>query len=115
MEVAVLLGLSIILGVAGQILLKEGVRRAGGIGFGPELFRLLFTPLVFGGFFLYGLSSVIWLMILSRVQLSIAYPMLSLGYILVVLAGWWFLKEAITAYKIIGVLIIMVGVFVITR
>ena len=111
----IVLGVAILLGVAGQLLLKEGVSQAGPLGLNFGLILVIFRPVVFSGFVLYGLSSILWLLVLSKVQLSIAYPMLAIGYILIVFASWIFLKEPLTAFKIIGSLVIGFGVFLISR
>jgi drug/metabolite transporter (DMT)-like permease len=67
------------------------------------------------GFLLYFISAISWLIILSRVNLSIAYPMISVGYIVIVLVSKYVLHEEVTALAIVGTLLICFGVFLILR
>jgi multidrug transporter EmrE-like cation transporter len=73
------------------------------------------NPYVLGGLACYVVSVVVWLMALSRVEVSIAYPMLSLGFALNALLAWWLLGEAVTAQRIAGIAIIIVGVTIVAR
>lgn len=97
--------------VTGQFLFKYGVTLKDGafqsIG---SIIRLMFSPYIFSGLFLYGLATVLWLFILTRVQLSIAYPIQSIAYILAVFGAFFVFQEPITFYKIIGCVFIMIGV-----
>ncbi|MCM8784148.1 MAG: EamA family transporter [Candidatus Omnitrophica bacterium] len=101
--------ISVILGVIGQVFLKKGM-----IGFKGEFSTLLIhimqNPFIILGFFFYLLSSLIWLVILSRVDLSYAYPMLSLGYIVIVFLSWLIFKENITFWRWAGVVLISFGI-----
>nr|WP_242469453.1 SMR family transporter [Rhabdochromatium marinum] len=67
------------------------------------------------GLICYGISVVVWLLALSRVDVSIAYPMLSLGYVVNALAAWAWLGESMNVGKVAGVGIIIVGVYVLAR
>jgi len=60
-------------------------------------------------------SLVVWIMALSRVDVSIAYPMLSIGYVVNALAAWYLFGEALTAFKLTGIGFIVVGVFLVAR
>jgi multidrug transporter EmrE-like cation transporter len=100
--------------VAGQLLLKYAIGRlslsmetAGPVGY---YLRLFTTPLVLLGFFMYGLSSLIWLFILSKLPLSLAYPLVSMGYVLVVFFSWLLLHEHVSIIRILGVFVICLGV-----
>jgi multidrug transporter EmrE-like cation transporter len=100
--------------VAGQLLLKFAIGRlslsmdtAGPVGY---YLRLFTTPLVLLGFLMYGFSSLIWLFILSKLPLSLAYPLVSMGYVLVVFFSWLLLHEHVNATRIAGVVVICVGV-----
>jgi drug/metabolite transporter (DMT)-like permease len=104
----------------GELLLKTGMNRVGVLHLTldqivPSLFRTFTNPFVLTGFVLIFGGSIFWLAVISRVELSWAYPMLSLGYALVVLLSWLFLNESLTALRLIGVAIICLGVFVVSR
>ncbi len=112
-----LLMINIVLGSAGQIALKHGVTSIGGLSAGPGMLglftgalRAIATPYVFLGFALYAVSSLLWLNIISQVKLSIAYPMISLSYVVVVILSSVLLKERVNLVTIAGLLLICVGV-----
>ncbi len=103
--------MSVALGVTGQIFLKQGVSTDGPItGLNRALWATLFKPLVLLGLFCYGFSSIWWLVVLSRTELSFAYPMIALGYVLVFFLSWWFFDEKVTWVRITGLSLICFGV-----
>ncbi len=103
--------ISIGINVVGQSVLKLGVNKLGTLSLGFDSILKAFTsPLVLGGLALYVVSSVFWILGLSHKDLSYAYPMLSLGYLAIVLVSWLFLGEQITALRILGVVFISIGV-----
>jgi drug/metabolite transporter (DMT)-like permease len=108
--------INIFLSVVGQALAKSGVVKIGAFTNMPIkvfLIKALTSPLIITGAGLYFLSALIWFMVLSKVDLSVAYPTLSLGYIAILLVSYFFLGEAITLGKVAGVLLICSGVFLI--
>jgi multidrug transporter EmrE-like cation transporter len=110
--------INILLAVSGQTFIKQGMGKIGSFTEMPlvKFFqRSLLSPLVLLGLFLYIVSSLVWFMVLSRVDLSVAYPALSLGYILVLAIGFFFLGETITLTKLAGVVLICLGVFLIFK
>ena len=115
---AALLALDIVMVVAGQFVMKLGVAQVGRFGemsTAGFLVKTLLNPWVLLGIALYGLSAIVWLGLISRVPLSVAYPMLSLAYVLVVFVSWLFLGEGMTALKWLGVFLIAIGVVLINR
>ena len=111
-EVVLLILTCVALGVAGQLSLKQataGVSASGGLD-GAWLARVLAQPLVWLGLGLYGVSSLLWLVVLARAPLSVAYPMLSLGYVAVAILGRLLFAEALTATKVAGILLVCLGV-----
>lgn len=70
---------------------------------------------IWGGFLCYALSIGIWIIALSRVEVSTAYPLISMGFIFNVVAAWYLFGEAITAPKIAGILFITLGVLIIAK
>jgi len=109
-----LLLVAVALGVTGQIFLKQGVSAEGPInGLSRGLLTTLVRPLVITGFVCYGLSSLFWLVVLSRTELSFAYPMVALGYVLVVFLSWLVFKEGITWTRVGGLALICIGVVIV--
>jgi uncharacterized membrane protein len=113
---------SVVIGVAGQLLLKKGMNNMGGVSIAVPaneligvLWRIGTNPYVFFGLAVYLLSTVFWLVALSHVDLSYAYPFASLSYGFTIFGSWWLLGENITPFKLIGTLIICCGVVVISR
>jgi multidrug transporter EmrE-like cation transporter len=105
-----LLLLVIIIGVAGQLLLKQGMsRHRGGFQLSalPTLAR---NWAVMVGFACYGLSTLLYFQVLSRLDLSLAYPTVSLGYVLVIILSRLFFNEKIRPARWGAVAIICVGV-----
>ncbi|HEX7218788.1 MAG TPA: EamA family transporter [Burkholderiales bacterium] len=99
----------VLLNAAAQLLLKAGTNAV------PLGLRLAIEPHVLGGLACYVVSVVVWLVALSRVPVSMAYPMLSIGYVVNALAAWWLLGEALTPMRMAGIGIIVVGVFLVAR
>lgn len=105
--------------VTGEVLLKLGVNavsaQVGAFSLEPRTLWVTFTDwrvilgfaLVFGG-------ALFWLGVISRVNLSFAYPLLALNYVLILIPSRYLLNETITPAKLIGALIVVVGVIVIT-
>jgi drug/metabolite transporter (DMT)-like permease len=111
----VLLITSMTLAITGQLSFKHGLN---GLVLSPNVqtvLKAIFTPYVFVGFMCYGISSIIWLFVLERFPLSVAYPALALSYVIIVFASFIFLKEPLTVNKVIGSWIILTGVFVLFR
>lgn len=76
----------------------------------------IFTRLgVVLGLVLYGISAFFWIIALSKVELSRAYPMLSIGYLGVLLLSWWFLNEHITSIRLLGIVAICLGVYLVAK
>jgi multidrug transporter EmrE-like cation transporter len=73
------------------------------------------NPFIVGGLACYAVSVVVWIMALSRVEVSLAYPMLSIGYVINALAAWYLFGEALTAQRMVGIGTIVVGVFLVAR
>lgn len=110
----------VILGVCGQLLLKHGmsaerdeVDQIGEVI--PRLLRAAINPIVLAGFLCYGVSAALWLIVLTRADLSYAYPLLSTGYVIVVLLSRVLFHEAVTPMRLAGTLVICLGVYLISR
>lgn len=97
--------------VGGQFLWKFGLMgRSDSYESVGGVVKLFLSPYIVSGLFLYGLATVLWLFILTRVPLSVAYPIQSLAYIFAVFGAYFVFNEPLTTPKIIGVLLIMAGV-----
>lgn len=70
-------------------------------------------PRLWLGLFLFGVSAVFWLVVLSRVPLSVAYPIVGVSYILIVLLGRFVLHETVPAMRWIGVFVVAAGIAII--
>jgi len=105
---------SILLNIFGQFSIKYGVNQFGNINLNKNIFnvliKLIFQPYVILGLLIYAIGSVFWILALSKNDLSFAYPLLSIGYILILVISYFFLKEEITFTKILGVILISAGI-----
>ena len=110
----------VLLNATAQLLLKAGTNSVGTFSFSadnllPVGIKLATEPHILGGLTCYVISVVVWIMALSRVDVSIAYPMISIGYVVTALAAWWLFGEAITLERMVGIGVIIIGVFLVTR
>ncbi len=117
MSVLLLVLISIILGVFGQLSMKKGMNTVGPIGlkniFSTEIFSIVFQKFVFLGFVLYIFSSMLWLIALSQEELSFIYPLISIGYILTAILSKFLFNESLTVFRFFGILLICGGVYLI--
>jgi len=79
------------------------------------VWSMAFNPFILGGLTLYVISFGLWIAVLARMQVSIAYPLLSLGYVIGVFAAYLIFNEPISFQKLLGVALIMAGVAVLAR
>lgn len=105
---------------AAQLLLKYGMISLGSISFSTEtliqrMFQIVFNPWVFAGLVTFVISMASHLYVLSKVDLSFAYPFLSLAYVMVALLAWWLFNEDLGAYKIAGIIFICIGTILIAQ
>ncbi len=115
-----LLLITVGLNVAGQYLMKQGMGQVGVIGgslpvMANSLTKAFLNPYVIGGVGAYGFSSIFWLILLSRVELSYAYPALSIGYVLITLVSAFLLNESVSPLRWLAVAVICVGVILLSR
>ena len=110
----------VLLNAAAQLLLKAGTMRIGEFAFSannivPIGIQLATQPFIVAGVGCYVISLVVWIMGLSRVPVSIAYPMLSIGYIVSAIAAWYLFGESLTAQKMLGIGFIIIGVYLVAK
>jgi multidrug transporter EmrE-like cation transporter len=114
------IALTILFTVYGQMIIKWQVTNAG--EFPPEfgdkalfILRLLLNPWVISSFAAAFIASLTWMAAMTQFELSFAYPFMSLAFVVVMILSIMFLGEQLTWTKIAGTLIIITGLFVITR
>ena len=110
--------LSVLLNCAAQLLIRKGMMVVGEINASnvTQLFEPMVTNLyLWVALLCYGFSFFLWMVVLSRVEVSYAYPFLSVGYVVTTIAGYAFFAEDISFMRILGVAIICLGVFFISR
>lgn len=112
----------VLLNAVAQLLLKAGAASVGEISMGagvPALWRTAWSlaqhPGIVGGLACYVVSVVFWIVALSRVEVSVAYPMLSIGYVLNAALAWWLFNEQVTGQRWLGIAVIIVGVILVAR
>ncbi|HUL94984.1 MAG TPA: 4-amino-4-deoxy-L-arabinose transferase [Usitatibacter sp.] len=110
----------VLLNAAAQLFLKAGTNRVGQFSFAldslvPAGLKLAQSPFVLAGLGCYVVSVVVWILGLSRVPVSVAYPMLSVGYIVNAVAAYFLFGESLGAQKLVGIGFIVVGVVLVTR
>ncbi len=110
----------ILLNACAQLLLKAGTNRLGEITLAPStllptLMQLGTNLPILGGLALYGLSVITWIAGLSRVDVSIAYPLLSLGYVVNAIAAYYLFGEVLSTQRMLAIGIILVGVYILAR
>lgn len=112
--------LGVLLNAVAQLLLKAGANAIGAFEFSsanilPVGCKIAASPYILSGIGCYVVSVVVWILALSRVEVSIAYPMLSVGYVLNAVAAWYLFGEAVTPLRLLGIGVIILGVFIVAR
>lgn len=112
----------VLLNAVAQLLLKAGASSTGPILIGApgtalarSALDLAQHPAILGGLACYAVSVVVWIVALSRVDVSIAYPMLSIGYVVNALLAGWLFGEDVNAQRWLGIGVIVVGVVLVAR
>jgi len=106
---------SVLLNAAAQLFLKAGTNVVGTVSFGgadtvQTLLQIARIPWFWAGFACYGISLFTWIATLSRAPVSVAYPLLSIGYVVNALMAYWLFGESLTVQKIVGIGFIVTGV-----
>lgn len=96
--------------ILGQTLWKIGLSRMNNFSL-----KILIEPLVILGMLVYGVSTLLWFYILSKIPFSIAYPLNSIVYVLSMLVGYFLFSETLSLQKILGTLLLLTGVTFIAR
>jgi multidrug transporter EmrE-like cation transporter len=109
-----------ILGITGQLMLKQGMGAMGPLSISTSsvpmiIWQILTSPWVMGGLFIYCVGTFFWLITLSRIELSVAYPFVSLNQVIIFLIAWVVLREEISPARAIGVAVICAGMILVAR
>ncbi|MDD4878761.1 MAG: EamA family transporter [Candidatus Nanoarchaeia archaeon] len=114
-----LLFIGILLGAAGQLLLKKGMMKHGKVSMKlrslhKDLFNLYFHRYIIIGGLLFIISLGLWTIVISKLDLSYAYPLVSFNYVIVSLFSKIFFKEKITKFRWFSIFVILAGVVLVT-
>ncbi len=115
MSVLVLILASVVLAVFAQLSLKRGMTNIGTLSVNDlltsRIFSVITEKFVIFGLMLYFIASGLWLVVLSREELSFAYPLISLGYVFTAILAKIFFNESLTLVKMMGILLIVAGAY----
>ena len=111
---------TVLTNAAAQIMLKQGMMSLGPLTFSADtivsrVFQIVFNPWVFFGLATFVISMASHLFVLSKVDLSFAYPFLSLAYVIVAVIAWLVFKEELGVSKIAGIALICAGTILIAQ
>ena len=110
--------MSVLVASGGQTLLKVGALKLGPVQTDnamDKILNMLRTPELLIGLMFYGVSAILFILVLTRVKLSVAGPAISISYVISVLMGYFFFKEAITVRHLIGLGFIACGVILVVK
>lgn len=110
--------ISVLLNCAAQLCIRKGMLIVGEIGMTglvQNLGNMLTNLWLWAAMFCYAISILMWMAVLSKVEVSFAYPFLSVGYVVAALVGYYFFGESLTLTRIAGIIIICIGVYLISR
>ena|SRR3974390_3403409 len=110
----------VMLNVTGQLSLKHGMSKFGNFSVSLETLPPIFmqaaaNPYVLMGLVCYGMGFMVWLIVLSKAEVSYAYPLISLGYVFTAILARSLFGEAVTATRMMGICVTCLGVFLIAR
>jgi multidrug transporter EmrE-like cation transporter len=111
---------TVLTNAAAQLMLKQGMTTLNPAILAQsnmilKMIQIVFTPWVFFGLATFVISMASHMFVLSKVDLSFAYPFLSLAYVAVAVMAWWLFKEDLGAYKMAGIAFICLGTILIAQ
>ena len=109
------LAVNIVFLVTGQIMWKLSFNKQPLILNYDGILRLIKDPLIWGGLVLFGLATLLWFVVLSNLNLSVAYPLQSMSYVIGILAAILIFKENVIPTQWLGLLFILIGVYLVSR
>ena len=113
-----LIFLSVALNCGAQVLMRKAMLVIGEVGSQPAAHTAMLmvsNAFLWLALICYGVSVLVWMAVLSKVEVSYAFPLGSIGYVIVAVLGYLFLGEQVTPLRLFGILIICLGVFVVSR
>ncbi len=118
--VLMLIAIDVIFNVMGQLSLKHGMSKMGNFSLTltdilPVFLRAATNTYIIIGLFCYVTGFLVWLIVLSKAEVSYAYPLISMGYVLTAVMAWILFGENVTLLRMAGILITCMGVFIIAR
>ncbi len=114
----ILILLSVLLNCAAQLLIRKGMLIEGEVGMQNMLSHvgsMITNVWLWGAMLCYALSIFLWMSVLSKVEVSYAYPFLSVGYVVSAVAGYALFNENLSPIRIAGIIVICIGVILISR
>jgi multidrug transporter EmrE-like cation transporter len=120
MKNTLLIVFSVSLNASAQILMRKGMLKIGEVSIGVSALLKALPGMLGNGFLwlsllCYGISILSWMVVLSKVEVSFAYPFLSIGYVISAVIGYFFMGESVGVIRIIGIVVICTGVILIAR
>ena len=111
---------AVLMSAVGQTALKVAVEKSDlkdaiAAGLMPAITAAMSSPFLWGALVIYGVSIVLWLWVLSQADLSLAYPFVSLGFVVTMVFAAGFLGEHVSMLRIFGTLLIVAGCIVVAR
>ena len=112
--------IGVFLNAIAQLLLKQGMLRVGSFTVDAGALSLVVpkvvaNPFIWAGMASYAVSIAVWLVVLSRADVSYAYPMVSLGYVFATFFAWAVFHESVTPMRVLGIAVVCIGVYLISR
>ncbi|MDR2416634.1 MAG: hypothetical protein LBD15_00460 [Holosporales bacterium] len=110
----------ILAAVFGQVFFKQSAGRAmdamGNVGLLELLWGLATDIRVLSGFFISGMGSLMWFYLLTRAEISLLYPLAhAITYVLLIFAGWYILGEGVSPLRLVGIVVILIGIGLVSQ
>lgn len=109
---------SVLLNAIAQLLIRKGMLCIGIVGMGnmvQNIGAMITNIWLWGAMISYAVSILLWMSVLSKVEVSFAYPFLSIGYIFAAVVGYMVFNENLSVTRIAGIIVICIGVILISR
>ena len=112
--------ISVLLNAFAQLFIRKGMLLIGCLTLNIQnivslCFKVLTNIFLLSGMTCYAISILLWMVVLSRVNVSVAYPLLSIGYIVTAIMAYFLFGETLTLQKVAGIIVICIGVWLLTQ
>jgi multidrug transporter EmrE-like cation transporter len=104
---------SVLLAACGHLMIKHGLNTVPAFSqtsLAARILEYLLTPWVIAGLAVYGVGTLLWIVVASKRDISYLYPITALNYVLITVGGMWLFGEAVSARRWLGILVVMTGV-----